>query len=608
MYKPDFKQITTDPGIYVMKDSRGEVLYVGKAKNIRKRLASYWAAPAGQSIKTKTLVGKIANVETVAVRSEVEALVLENEFIKQHRPPFNVVMRDDKSYLYIRITMQETFPRILLARRVASDGAKYFGPYIESRPVYDLLKLIKKIFPICSSSQPISADKIARGLARACLNYHLGICQGVCIGKVSAEEYREVMREVIRFIGGQYEGVMRDLRGQMRIAAESKRFEQAAKLRDSIEAVEKLGVRQAVVSTNLRTREDVLGVARQLNKAVVSLLQIRHGKLLSSQTFALDSQYEASDEEVIEAFVRDYYNKTVEVPPVILLPVALATAEIVEKWLAAKATRGVQVVHPSRGSRRDLVTIANQNAALRLSTLATHLNLERRGYEQGVEDLKVLLKLSKLQRIEAYDISNTQGTDSVGSMVVFENGKMNKDQYRRFKIKSVEGANDFASLAEVLQRRFAKMDDSQFARRPDLIVIDGGKGQVNVVSKALGNIDIRIIGIAKGSHSAPKAKDDIVLPGKAATIVLPNNAPAKYLLQTIRDEAHRFALGLHTQLARKKVSESALERIPGIGPLTRKKLIKAFGSMRGVKAASFAELAKVVGETKARQVLEPNKS
>ncbi len=603
MYKPNFKEIPIDPGIYLMKDKAGDILYVGKAKNLRKRVTSYWAKPAGQSIKTQVLVAKIAAVETVAVRSEVEALILENEFIKKHRPPFNVLMRDDKSYLYIRITMQEEFPRILLARRVANDGARYFGPYIESRPVYDLLKLIKKIFPICSSPQAISNDKLAKGVGRACLNYHLGICGGVCIGKVSVEEYRAVMQEVIRFIGGQYDAIARDLKKAMQQAAGEKRFERAAKLRDSLEAIEKIGQRQSVVSTNLRLQADVLGVERQLNKAVVAYLRVRKGKLLNSQTFALDSQYEMTDAEVISAFMRDFYLQTEEIPPVILLPVEIADEGVLEQWLAQRAGRQVELVNPSRGARRDLVTIANQNARLRLMSLAMNLNLEKRGHEQGVKDLEKLLKLNKLDRIEAYDISNTQGTDSVGSMVVFEGGKMNKEQYRRFKIRSVVGPDDFASLAEVLQRRFAKLDsDSGFARRPDLIVIDGGKGQVNAVVQALGPIGIPIIGIAKGDHSAPKAKDDIVLPGNGGVIVLPNNAPAKYLLQTIRDEAHRFALGLHTHLARKKVRESELEKIAGVGPATRKKLIKAFGSMRAVKEASLPALAEVVGEKVAGQI------
>lgn len=596
-----------------MRDSRGDVLYVGKAKNLKNRVKSYFSGVAGKQVswerggispKTRILVEKIARVETIVVGNEIEALVLENELIKKYRPQFNVLLRDDKNYLYIRITMQEEFPRILLARKIVRDGAKYFGPYTESRAVYGTLKLIKKIFPICSSSQPITSEKINKGRLRACLNYHLGICPGVCLGKVSPEEYKQTMRGVARFIGGQYEETIRSLKKEMQEASHDRKYEVAARLRDGIVAIERLGMRQVVVSTDVKNNTDIIGVARYLNKAVIELMRMRSGKLLDSQKFALDSNYETTDEEVVGAFVRDYYNQSDEIPALVLVPVALEEAPVIASWLTTRLGKKVEVTHPVRGTRKNLIAMAQENAKLHLGNMSVKLGLEKRGNEEGVIQLKEILKLEKLNRIEAYDISNTQGVDSVGSMVVFEDGKMNKSQYRRFKIKTVEGPNDYASLVEVLKRRFAhkSVSGEVFARKPDLILIDGGKGQVNAVMKELGDIDIRIIGVAKGDHSAPKAKDDIILPGRAEPLVLPNTAPAKYLIQNIRDEAHRFALGLHTHLARKRMQESQLEKIPGVGAQTRKKLIKRFGSMAGVRSATDEQLREVVGESQVKAI------
>lgn len=613
MTKPDLSGISTKPGVYLMRDSRGDVLYVGKAKNLKNRVKSYFSGVAGKQVswerggispKTRILVEKIARVETIVVGNEIEALVLENELIKKYRPQFNVLLRDDKNYLYIRITMQEEFPRILLARKIVRDGAKYFGPYTESRAVYGTLKLIKKIFPICSSSQPITSEKINKGRLRACLNYHLGICPGVCLGKVSPEEYKQTMRGVARFIGGQYEETIRSLKKEMQEASHDRKYEVAARLRDGIVAIERLGMRQVVVSTDVKNNTDIIGVARYLNKAVIELMRMRSGKLLDSQKFALDSNYETTDEEVVGAFVRDYYNQSDEIPALVLVPVALEEAPVIASWLTTRLGKKVEVTHPVRGTRKNLIAMAQENAKLHLGNMSVKLGLEKRGNEEGVIQLKEILKLEKLNRIEAYDISNTQGVDSVGSMVVFEDGKMNKSQYRRFKIKTVEGPNDYASLVEVLKRRFAhkSVSGEVFARKPDLILIDGGKGQVNAVMKELGDIDIRIIGVAKGDHSAPKAKDDIILPGRAEPLVLPNTAPAKYLIQNIRDEAHRFALGLHTHLARKRMQESQLEKIPGVGAQTRKKLIKRFGSMAGVRSATDEQLREVVGESQVKAI------
>lgn len=613
MSKINLKHLPNQPGIYVMKDKAGEVLYVGKAKNIKKRVASYFNKTQ-KSIKTVKLVEKISKIEPMVVGTETEALILENELIKEYRPPFNVIMRDDKNYLYIKISLQDEFPKIQLVRKVLSDGAKYFGPYVKSRAVHETLKLINKIFPLCSGKP---------NGGRACMNYHMGICPGVCVGEIDGQEYKQTINQVVDFLSGRYDEALNSMRQKMSHWSEAKKYEKAAKIRDAIRAVKSIGEKQRVITTNLKTSQDVVGLVCELNKAVVSLMKIRHGKLLHSEQYVMESKYESEDAEVVEGFLRDYYSNTQDFPKEVLVSVNVSEPEFFNRWLTKQAGHAtssasgragykVEVINSSRGRKKQLVDLANRNAKVRFQELASRWRLENKGNADGVEKLRKLLKLKHLNRIEAYDISNTGGTDSVGSMVVFQKGAMDKKQYRRFKIKTVEGPNDFASLGEILDRRFKykagdKPDDSshsqtgkKFASMPDLILIDGGKGQVSAVKNASKGTKVKIIGMVKGDHSAPKAKDDLVIDNKV--VILPNHSPVKYLLQNIRDEAHRFAYAYHTHLRRKQVISSVLEKISGIGPVTRKKLIKKFGSMAGVKKASVKEIAEVVGEKKARVV------
>lgn len=598
-----YENMPHKPGVYIMRDASGEVLYVGKAKDLRKRVASYFSK-SPKDPKTRELVPRIATIEPMVVASEVEALILENEQIKKYRPPYNVLMRDDKYYLYIRITMQEEYPRILLARRVAKDGAKYFGPFIDSRSVYEVIKLIKRVFPICGHTGEITSEKLKKGHIRACLNYHIGICPGVCLGKVSGEVYHNIFDKVLEFLKGDYDGVIVDLHKRMEIAAAAKSFEEAARLRDSIQAVERISRKQVVVSTDINSCEDVIGIARQLNKAVVSLMEVRGGKLNNQQHFAMSSRYESTEEEILESFLEEYYPNAVDSPKTVVLPIQLENCELIATWLSHIFDHKVQVMTPSRGRLKELSRIATLNAEVKFTSMSSKWNLESVIKTEGPIKLAELLKMDSINRIEAYDISNTQGSDAVGSMVVYEDGKMNKDQYRRFKIKNVEGPNDFASLAEMLTRRFSHdTEDTRFARTPDLVLIDGGKGQVNTVSKALANTKVRIIGIAKGEHG-PNSKDDVVLPFTSQPIILPDGSPAKVLLQTIRDEAHRFALGYHTILRKKKMESSKLDQITGVGPTTKKKLLHKFGSVRSIANATPEEIAAIVGDKKAAEILK----
>ena len=591
-YKFLSSKFSQNPGVYLMRGKAGEVLYVGKAKNLRKRLASYFVK-RDQTPKTLALVERIYKIDTIAVKTELEALILENEQIKRFRPPFNIVMRDDKGYLYIRITVHEEYPRILLARRVAKDGAKYFGPYAVAGRGYEVLKLINRSFPLCTGTP---------GTGRACMNYHLKICPGVCLGKVGAKEYRATIAQVVKFLQGNFPAVIKELRAEMAHLAADKKFERAARLRDGLKAIGAINESQNVVRANLGVSEDIIGIARQLNKALVVLLQVRSGALINQQQYALDTKYETDNKDILSGFLRDYYTDAADLPKTILLPEEVEGAGAFDKWLTSLAGRRIELVVPMRGRGRALVRLANSNAGMKFNQISSRWQLEKVIATEGVDWLRKKLKLKKLERIEAYDISNLQGTDSVGAMVVWEKGQMDKTQYRRFKIKSVVGPNDFASLAEVLKRRFAHMaGDEKFARLPDIVLIDGGKGQVGTITKALKDFKVAVIGIAKGSHSRTKAKDDLVL--TSGVVILPDNSPTKMLLQNIRDEVHRFAIAYHTGLRKKRTTSSGLEKIAGIGAVTRKKLIKAFGSMAAVKAASQAKLAKIVGEKTAEKIV-----
>jgi len=658
MFKPDLKKIPSGPGVYLMYgcstprhaefisaskilkrvqddsklvrgDREEKVIYVGKAKDLRKRIASYFKGATshkpltnGVDQKTRALVERISKIDTITVSNEVEAFILENELIKKYRPQFNVMMRDDKNYLYIRITVNEEFPRILLARKVVRDGAKYFGPYASSGSVYEVLKLIKRTFPLCSATNQITTASLKSGRGRACLNYHLKICPGVCIGKVESKEYHKTIEQVVRFLHGNYQLVINQLKSEMQRLSANKEFERAARIRDGLKAMEAINERQSVVKTNLSVSEDAIGVARELNKTMVVLLQVRSGKLLNYQQYAIDSKYETELSEILAGFLRDYYSEAADLPKVIMSPEMIDASKGFEKWLEGVTGKKIKLIVPTKGRQRAIVRLAQSNAEMKFNQISGRWQLEKLVATEGVDGLKKILKLKKLERIEAYDISNLQGTDAVGAMVVWEKGQMDKKQYRRFKIKTVTGPNDFASLAEVLKRRFAylasekqvaprqarggKLGDTAFAGLPDVVLIDGGRGQVNTIAKVLQGFKVAVIGIAKGSHSRTKARDELILwrpsPSAKAMGDLPNNSPTKILLQNIRDEAHRFAIAYHTHLRKKRTTQSGLEKIGGIGATTRRKLVKEFGSMSGVKNATVNDIAKIVGKRLATKI------
>ena len=566
------------PGVYLFRDASGELLYVGKAASLADRVRSYFQRGADHSPKTTLLVGQIADLETIVTRSELEALILESNLIKRHRPRFNVVLRDDKQYPYLRLPIKDRFPRLSIVRRVQKDGALYYGPYTPAGALRETLKVIKKSFPLATCT--IDIDGTAE---RACLEFEIKRCMAPCTGNQSQEDYLKIVGQVRQFLEGRDHELLDDLRSQMEAAAEREEFEEAARLRDRLFKIERTLEKQRITQT-AATDQDVIGLARQGTAVDLQLLFVRGGLLIGRKDFFWPQSADVSDEDLVRSAIEQFYNKDGQPPKELLVPTALADAELIEQWLSDKRGSGVKVLAPERGTKHQLVLLAEENAA---ASAANHLRDEALD-RQAVEDLKRLLHLEKApRRIEGFDISNTMGNQSVASMVVWENGQMKKSDYRRFKIQTVIGANDFASMQEVVARRYG---DSEQLARPDLILIDGGLGQLAAAMEGLkqvGHHDQAIMGLAK----ARGEKDErIFLPGRKNPILLRPNAPATHLVQRIRDEAHRFAIAYHRKLRGKAFTASKLDQIIGIGEITRTKLLKEFGSVEGIALATDAAL------------------
>ncbi|MEC4891062.1 MAG: excinuclease ABC subunit UvrC [Nitrospira sp.] len=568
-----------NPGVYLFKDQAGDYLYVGKAASLADRVRSYFQRTADHSPKTTLLVSQIADLETIVTRSELEALILESNLIKRHRPRFNIVLRDDKQYPYLRLPVKERFPRLSIVRRVQKDGALYYGPYTPAGALRETLKVIKKAFPLATCT--IDIDGTAE---RACLEFEIKRCMAPCTGNQSQEEYHKIVSQVRQFLEGRDRELLDELRAGMDAAAEREEFEEAARIRDRLFKIERTLEKQRITQT-ASTDQDVIGLARQGTAVDLQLLFVRGGLLIGRKDFFWPQSADVSDEDLVRSAIEQFYNKDGQPPKELLVPAALADAELIEQWLSDKRGSGVKVLAPERGTKHQLVLLAEENAA---AAVADHLRDEALDL-QAVEDLKRLLHLDKApRRIEGFDISNTMGQQSVASMVVWEDGQMKKADYRRFKIQTVTGANDFASMQEVVARRYGTSED---LARPDLILIDGGLGQLAAAMEGLkqaGHHDQAIMGLAK----ARGEKDErIFLPGRKNPILLRPNAPATHLVQRIRDEAHRFALGYHRKLRGKALIASKLDHIIGIGEIRRTTLLKQFGSVDALAAASDSALA-----------------
>jgi excinuclease ABC subunit C len=635
-FEERLKRVPEAPGVYLWKDAQGKLLYVGKSKRLRDRMRSYFGAPRGLNDKTRRLVSRIADFDIIVTQSELEALLLEMNLIKQHRPQYNILLKDDKSYPYIKVTVQDEWPRVAYVRRVDKDGARYFGPYASPGSVYKALDTLNKLFafrPTFNCSE--SWFKEHRRKGRPCTYHQMRRCLGPCVpGLVSQQEYRAAIDQVCNFLEGKTDTIVRGIRGQMEAAAEDLNFERAAYLRDRIVAIEKITERQQVLRT-VDADQDVIAFAREEGSAVVQVLFVRGGKLINAETFPLQGTEGETDTALLTSFITQFYDSAPNIPPNLLLADHVDEPMIIASWLRQKAGQNVELAVPRRGEKKQLVELAATNARTKLEELRQQwLNSEQRAVG-ALAELRDLLDLPDMPlRIECYDISNTQGQQSVASMVVFERGEPKPALYRRFKIKSVQGANDVASIHEVITRRFKRAaealsteepDDSsperldeadeaerrgdlppdrrqasieKWAELPDLLLIDGGRGQLNAALdalKALGFDQIPVAGVAKGPD---RNRFDLVVPGRPDLIVLDRTSRAINLVQRVDEEAHRFAITYHRKLRGKAQLASPLEEIPGIGPKRKKALLKAFGGLDGLRKASVEELAAVPGMTR----------
>ena len=569
------------PGVYLWKDAAGVVLYVGKAKRLRSRVRSYFASDHETSVKTQMLVKLIASLDTIVVPSEAHALILEANLIKEHRPRFNISLRDDKSYPYIKVTLNEPFPRVLVTRRLVHDGARYFGPYTDVGGMRRALNLVKRIFTVrsCQYALPDDAPE------RACLDHHIGRCKAPCVGYQSEADYRAMIDEVVLFLDGKAVEVIRRVRDRMTAASEALDFERAGEYRDALRHLEQMEEPTVVVQVEGGDR-DVIGYARDGGDACVVVMRIRGGKLLARDQRFMDNIEGETDESLLAAYLNGWYRAAGERADELLVPFDFEDREVLQGTLER-----TEVLIPQRGPRRELVAFAEQNARHLLEEFRlAGLEVEERA-SSPVYELQRELGLARLPRsIACFDISTAQGTDTVGSCVWFENARPRRSEYRKFKVKTVEGTDDFASMREVVGR-FARRRLDEAKGMPDLIVIDGGKGQLQAAIDALtdaGVVDQQIISLAK-------REEEVFLPGRSESVRLPRRSPALRTLQQARDEAHRFAVTFNRARRTARTITSELLRIPGVGPLKRRSLLHRFGSLQGVKDAAAEDIAALPG-------------
>jgi excinuclease ABC subunit C len=567
------------PGVYLYRDGKAQVLYVGKAASLRNRVRSYFQDSRPRDAKTDALVRHIADLEYIVTDNELEALMLEANLVRRHRPRYNIILRDDKHYPFLKLTTNEEFPRLLVARRVQNDGAVYFGPFYPATAMRETLRLARQLFPLRTCSITIDGR-----LERPCIQYAIQRCNAPCTGWETREGYAGTVADVQRFLEGKDDDLARRLTHEMEQAATEEKFERAAVLRDQIQSLNKVRERQKIISTE-EVDQDVVGVVRQGQDACVELFFVRRGRLVGQEAFFFDKVGGWSDGDVLSAFLRQFYGRVTPAPEV-LVSEAIPEAELTVEWLSTLARRRVQLLAPQRGGKREFVAMAEANAAL---ALQNHLLSRGDRHQVVLEELQRTLSLpGPPHRIEGYDISHIQGTEQVGSMVVWENGAVKKDDYKRFRIRTVAGSDDFASMREVLTRRFARALE-EGSVLPDLVLIDGGRGQLNVglsVLQELGLDYLPVIALAKQD-------EEVYMGDRLQPLSLDPTSPALHTLQKIRDEAHRFAVTYHKKLRTRRTIQSVLDTIPGVGPTIRTSLLKTLGSARRVRESSVAELAAV---------------
>ncbi len=594
------------PGCYLYRNAAGEVIYVGKAVNLRNRVRSYFHAEAGHDAKTRRLVREIAEIEWILVGSELEALILEMNLIKKHRPKYNIRLKDDKRYPYIKIHWAEPFPKVTVTRQMVNDGARYFGPYTSAWAVHQTLDVLRRIFPYLTCDRAITGRD-----ARPCLYYDIKLCAAPCIGAIDQAGYRQMISDLMAFLSGHSEEIVARLQSEMLKASEELRFERASALRDQLRAIQAVIERQKVVFATDYLDSDVLAMARSDGEACVQVFFIRGGKLIGREYFVLEGTEGAPNAEVMAQFIKQFYTEAAAVPAQVMLPQEIEEAQIIGQWLRSRrGGQKVEIFVPREGQPHDLVQLATENAVETLAALRAQWQADTHRQEQALAELQSALQLpTPPNRIECYDVSNTQGTAIVGAMVVFERGVPSKKLYRRFNIESVVGVpDDFASMEEMLTRRFRRWQaaqeasaqpgstpDAAFALLPDLIVIDGGKGQLGRARQVLDRFGllgkVPLIGLAK-------QQEEIFFPDRADALLLARHSPALYLLQRIRDEAHRFGITAHRKQRTRLGLASTLDTIPGIGPQRRKALLRHFGSLDKIREASIEELMAIQGITR----------
>ncbi len=582
------KQLPAEPGVYLMKDINNNIIYVGKAVSLKNRVRQYFQSSKNHSSKVKSMVKNISKFEYIITDSELEALILECNLIKQYRPKYNVLLRDDKTYPYIKVTTNEEYPRVLKVRRVLKDKAKYFGPYTNTSAVNDTLEIIRNTYPIRTCN--IDIDKAIKNKVRPCLNLHINRCTGPCTGNASKEEYNKMVEEIILFLSGKEEKLIEILKEKMNKCAMEFKFEEAATYRDKIRSLEDMLQRQKIDMTTSDLNQDVIAMARAHDEACVQVFFVRNGKIVGREHFILEGVMDSSRESILGSFVKQFYMEQEYIPKEIIIEDEIEDITILEEWLSAKKDQKVFIRVPQKGEKKNLIEMVRKNA---IEYLEKFSDTNKRKYEKSIgalEELKNILGLEDIpKRIESFDISNIQGVDSIGSMVVYTNGKKDKKEYRRYKIKTVIGPNDYDSMAEIVERRI------KYGDFPDLILLDGGKGQVSSVKKVLDryNLDIPLWGMYKDDKHRTKG-----LISQQKEIELDKISNLYRFIASIQEEVHNYAISYHRSLRNKALTKSELDDIQGVGEKRKKSLLNHFKDIEAIKKASFEELLEVEGMNK----------
>ena len=593
--KKELDKLPKSPGVYLMHDSKGGVIYVGKAVNLRNRVRSYFRISTKKTLKIQKMVSLIDHFDYILTDTELEALVLENNLIKEYSPKYNTLLKDDKTYPYIKVTLGEMYPRLVFSRTMKKDKSKYFGPYASAGSVHDMIEFLCKIYHIRTCNKALDGTK---AVDRPCLNYHMKQCDAPCMGGISAEEYGENIKKALVFLGGNFDPLLKEIEGKMNEHAEKLEFEEAAKYRELLKSALDIAQKQKITEFDGENK-DYIGIARSESDVLVQVFFVREGKLIGREHFYMKGALEESDEETISSFIKLYYAGTPFLPKEIFVPTELTETELLEKWLSDKRGGKVSIKAPVKGQKEKMLELAHQNAEMLIRRDEEKHKSEEARTRGAVEELARLLNIEKADRIESYDISNTQGFNSVGSMIVYENGKPKKSDYRKFRLKTVEGPDDYASMYEVLYRRFshginerAEDNETSFSIFPDLILMDGGLGQIHIAEKVLEElgVDIPVCGMVKDDRHRTRG-----LLFNEKEIPMDIHSDCFKFVTRVQDEVHRFAIEYHRSLRTKAQVHSILDDIPGIGPKRRKALMKHFATIDDLKSAEPEKIAEVDG-------------